>query len=75
MGEEKSPFTHPVGHKEKKVWGSWEILAQGPLYQVKLLTFNPGAEMSLQTHKHRSEHWTVISGAGGALIGGGMQQQ
>ncbi len=70
MGEEKSsPSTHPVGHKEEKVWGSWEILSRGEGYQIKLLTFNPGAEMSLQTHRHRSEMWTVVSGFGKAMIG------
>ena len=65
-----SPFTHPVGHREEKVWGSWEILAQGDGYQIKRLVFKPGAEMSMQTHKYRAEHWTVISGTGAALIGG-----
>ena len=70
MEEEKSPFTHPVGHKEEKIWGSWEILAQGPLYQIKLLIFKPGAEMSTQKHKHRSEHWSVVAGYGQAVIGG-----
>ncbi|KKL80124.1 hypothetical protein LCGC14_2007870, partial [marine sediment metagenome] len=70
MGEEKSsPFTHPVGHKEEKVWGSWEILAQGLGYQIKLLVFNPGAEMSLQLHRYREEFWTVIYGRGTAWIG------
>lgn len=74
MGEAKSPFTHPVGHKEEKVWGWWEILAQDPVYatfhsQVKLLHFNANAQMSLQLHRERAEVWTVIAGTGKAWVG------
>ena len=31
-------------------------------YQVKRLTVNPGARLSLQMHFHRSEHWVVVAG-------------
>ena len=29
---------------------------------VKKLTINPMSRLSLQYHKYRSEHWTVVSG-------------
>ena len=29
---------------------------------IKELIINPKSSISLQKHKHRSEHWTVISG-------------
>ena len=31
-------------------------------FQVKRLTVNPGAILSLQLHHHRAEHWVVVKG-------------
>jgi mannose-1-phosphate guanylyltransferase/mannose-6-phosphate isomerase len=31
-------------------------------YQVKRLSVKPGGAMSLQRHRHRSEHWVVVGG-------------
>jgi mannose-1-phosphate guanylyltransferase len=45
-------------------WGSYQSLAAGDGYQVKHIVVNPAASLSLQMHKHRAEHWTVIKGAG-----------
>lgn len=45
-------------------WGSYESLAMAQGYQVKHIVVNPGAQLSLQMHHHRAEHWTVIKGAG-----------
>ena len=30
--------------------------------QVKRITVNPGAKLSVQMHHHRSEHWVVVRG-------------
>ena len=43
-------------------WGWYETVDSGPRFQVKQLTVNPGAAMSLQMHHHRAEHWVVVSG-------------
>lgn len=43
-------------------WGWYETVDLGPRFQVKQLTVNPGAAMSLQMHHHRAEHWVVVSG-------------
>jgi len=43
-------------------WGSYEGIDAGSRYQVKRLTVNPGAKLSLQLHHHRAEHWVVVSG-------------
>jgi mannose-1-phosphate guanylyltransferase/mannose-6-phosphate isomerase len=43
-------------------WGAFEGLRQGPGFQVKLLTVNPSAGISLQYHNHRAEHWVVVAG-------------
>ena len=31
-------------------------------YQVKIIEVNPGAQLSLQSHKFRAEHWVVVEG-------------
>lgn len=43
-------------------WGWYESLAVGPRFQVKEIMVKPGGVLSLQSHKCRSEHWTVVSG-------------
>ena len=43
-------------------WGSYESIRQGEGFQVKSLMVNPKANLSLQAHRHRSEHWTVVRG-------------
>jgi len=43
-------------------WGSYESIDVGERYQVKRITVNPGAALSLQMHHHRAEHWIVVKG-------------
>ena len=43
-------------------WGDYEGVDHGSRYQVKRLTVKPGAQLSLQMHHHRAEHWIVVSG-------------
>jgi len=43
-------------------WGSYMLMEQGDRYQVKRITVNSGASLSLQQHHHRAEHWVVVSG-------------
>lgn len=43
-------------------WGWYEGLSQGARFQVKCLMVKPGAQLSLQSHVHRAEHWVVVSG-------------
>jgi mannose-1-phosphate guanylyltransferase/mannose-6-phosphate isomerase len=43
-------------------WGSYECIDQAERYQVKRITVNPGANLSLQQHHHRAEHWIVVKG-------------
>lgn len=45
-------------------WGKYQSIGNGDRHQVKLITVNPGASISLQLHHHRSEHWVVVSGTG-----------
>lgn len=43
-------------------WGWFESIDAGPRFQVKRLMVAPGATLSLQYHRHRAEHWVVVSG-------------
>jgi mannose-1-phosphate guanylyltransferase len=50
-------------HREVyRPWGKYDSIDNGIDYQVKRITVKPGAKLSLQSHKHRSEHWVVVSG-------------
>ena len=50
-------------HREVfRPWGSYDSVDSGSRFQVKRLTVNPGAQLSLQMHHHRAEHWIVVSG-------------
>lgn len=54
---------------ENRPWGTYEILSKGPKYKVKKITVFPGAKLSLQSHKHRAEHWVVVKGIGSVVKG------
>lgn len=43
-------------------WGSFESIDSGERFQVKRITVEVGAKLSLQRHHHRSEHWVVVKG-------------
>ncbi len=50
-------------------WGRFENLMRGKRYQVKQIVVNPGAALSLQSHKHRAEHWVVVEGTARVTVG------
>ncbi len=43
-------------------WGAFKVLAQGDNFLVKNLSVQPGAQISLQSHSQRREHWVVTAG-------------
>lgn len=43
-------------------WGFYEGIDSEERFQVKRITVNPGATLSLQMHHHRAEHWIVVKG-------------
>ncbi len=43
-------------------WGHYRGVDAGTGFQVKRLTVNAGARLSLQRHRRRAEHWVVVSG-------------
>ncbi|MBT8123083.1 MAG: mannose-1-phosphate guanylyltransferase/mannose-6-phosphate isomerase [Gammaproteobacteria bacterium] len=59
-------------HREVfRPWGSYEGIDTGHRFQVKRLSVKPGAQLSLQKHHHRAEHWVVVKGT--ALVTCGDQ--
>jgi len=54
---------------EFRPWGSFDVLLDGPNFKVKLLVIDPLRRISLQYHRHRREHWFVVSGEGVVTIG------
>jgi mannose-1-phosphate guanylyltransferase/mannose-6-phosphate isomerase len=43
-------------------WGSYDSIDGDGGFQVKRLIVKPGAELSLQKHARRAEHWVVVKG-------------
>ena len=52
----------------KKKWGSYEVINEGKKYTVKKLIVEPDGQLSLQSHKGRSEHWLVAQGEAEVII-------
>ena len=52
-------FTHRKVHRP---WGWYDSIDSGERFQVKRIVVNPGAQLSLQMHHHRAEHWVVVKG-------------
>ncbi len=46
----------------RRPWGEYTVLEEGPCYKIKRIAVDPGQKLSLQMHKHRAEHWVVVSG-------------
>ncbi|WP_250462451.1 mannose-1-phosphate guanylyltransferase/mannose-6-phosphate isomerase [Microbulbifer litoralis] len=53
---------HELHREVVRPWGKYDSIGSGPRFQVKRITVNPGASLSLQMHHHRAEHWVVVSG-------------
>jgi mannose-6-phosphate isomerase-like protein (cupin superfamily) len=64
----------PTTERVERPWGWFENLGNGDGdgdgYLVKRLLIRSGARISLQKHRHRSEHWVVVAGEGILQIDG-----
>lgn len=49
-------------NRTDRPWGSFFILDETESTKVKRLLVNPGQRLSLQSHKHRDEHWVIVRG-------------
>lgn len=53
---------------ETRPWGVFYILEEKTGFKVKRLSVNPQGRLSLQSHRHRYEHWTVVEGTATVTI-------
>ena len=60
---------HQTHRKVYRPWGCYESIDVGERFQVKRITVNPGASLSLQMHHHRAEHWVVVKGTAKVTCG------
>ena len=51
-----------AGSGERRPWGEFVILDDGPAAKVKRISVEPGQRLSYQSHDKRSEHWIVVEG-------------
>jgi mannose-6-phosphate isomerase-like protein (cupin superfamily) len=55
MTTDVKPTTH-------RPWGYFTNLHEDAGYKVKKIVVSPDSRLSLQSHKHRKEHWVVVNG-------------
>ncbi len=60
---------HRVHRTVIRAWGSYTVLEERKGYKIKRIVVNPGAKLSLQMHRKRSEHWMVVSGTARVTCG------
>ncbi|OIR10289.1 alginate biosynthesis protein AlgA [mine drainage metagenome] len=61
--QEKGATEHVYHTKVNRPWGSYTVLEEDPQgFKLKRIEVAPGARLSLQSHRQRSEHWVVVSG-------------
>jgi mannose-6-phosphate isomerase-like protein (cupin superfamily) len=50
-------------------WGHYNNLLECNDHKIKELVIDPGERLSLQKHRRRAEHWTVVSGEALVTVG------
>ncbi|MCW8951574.1 MAG: mannose-1-phosphate guanylyltransferase/mannose-6-phosphate isomerase [Rhodospirillales bacterium] len=53
---------HESHVRVQRPWGWYQTLDLGERFHVKQICVNPQAKLSLQSHRHRAEHWVVVEG-------------
>jgi mannose-6-phosphate isomerase-like protein (cupin superfamily) len=61
-------------YSEKRPWGEFHVLDEQQGFKVKRISVNPGGRLSLQSHKHRGEHWTVVNGTATVTVGDSVRK-
>lgn len=58
-----------VHRRVSRPWGAYQSVDNADRFQVKRISVNPGASLSLQMHHHRAEHWIVVKGTARVVKG------
>lgn len=53
---------------ETRPWGKFEILRDTEEFKSKTITVDAGAQLSLQSHTKRAEHWIIVRGKGEVVL-------
>jgi glycosyltransferase involved in cell wall biosynthesis len=71
MAHEYAGVYHKILEKREnyRPWGHYENLLEHNDHKIKELVVNPGERLSLQKHRRRAEHWTVVSGDALVTVG------
>jgi mannose-1-phosphate guanylyltransferase/mannose-6-phosphate isomerase len=67
LNEKKDPVTQ-VHVFEERPWGKFEILRDTERFKSKVIVVQPGAQLSLQSHTKREEHWIITQGSGEVVL-------
>ena len=59
LANHESHLLHRTVHRP---WGTFTVLEEAASHKIKRIVIKPGAAISLQMHRHRSEHWIVLAG-------------
>jgi mannose-1-phosphate guanylyltransferase/mannose-1-phosphate guanylyltransferase/mannose-6-phosphate isomerase len=59
---------------ERRPWGAFFVLDEGAGYKVKRIVVEPQGRLSLQSHRRRAEHWTVVSGEATVTVGDSVRR-
>ena len=55
-------------------WGAYTVLLDAPQFKIKRIEVSPGAALSLQRHRRRSEHWVVVQGRARVTCGDDVRE-
>ncbi|MGI8993597.1 MAG: phosphomannose isomerase type II C-terminal cupin domain [Nocardioidaceae bacterium] len=53
-----------VIERDERPWGYYEVIDEAESFRVKRICVTTGHRLSYQRHRHRGEHWVVVSGEG-----------
>lgn len=55
---------------DRRPWGSFTVLDEGPGYKVKRIEVLAGKRLSYQRHARREEHWMIVAGMARVTLDG-----
>lgn len=58
-----------IAHQwEIRPWGRFDILQSSGDFKSKIISVDPGAQLSYQSHEKRAEHWVIVKGKGEVVL-------
>ncbi len=64
----KTTELHNIHLTGYRPWGTYTVLEDSNGYKIKRIEVKAGKRLSLQRHRHRNEHWVVVSGTATVTI-------